>query len=579
MGVTLEYEQEVLPEIKRPKHQEDEDFTKIAFVQNKATVKSGNSSGVSSETQTNNNGNDTEESGSYIAPDRIVARLDVDAMMKENECAAFHPTKLTKSQNKASSTRSSVFEKSGVGVTNIGRGKVDTQKTAAEFFKKAQKSLSVAEFSQIRKSIVAMKEHGDKKDRKAYVDSAQEVIALCIKHDQYFGTHEKDHDGTLLFLFFTLLPPAYRLIVEQFAMKVLFKKSQLGQFCKNLPQEQYSQLLRELPKFLQKYWCTGHEVSATRRTEFLREAQGMLNLLREDTKPVSSSMASAFLKLVPSRFRSATQALFSELAASQSNIRLKRKEAWNKGENTLGHRKFSRVPTSQLGNGPATVKADPLESNASSELKSTITLKVGIQKISSTQHGFNTSSTTETPKGTSLLEQKPLNPYAKKPRSLSSYIGHEPKSAAPQVPKKPTNQNNNRVAPAYTRTSELAKSGKPNPDKKQNDDAVVEILREAEMRPFIKRTPGDIVRNIKSTVPANISCPLCTRTATNPMLSDCGHMACQSCWLLWLKRSETCPVCRTSVQKESLARLVFQDHNSEDGGSGGRHISLTQLCD
>ena len=42
------------------------------------------------------------------------------------------------------------------------------------------------------------------------------------------------------------------------------------------------------------------------------------------------------------------------------------------------------------------------------------------------------------------------------------------------------------------------------------------------------------------------------------LMAECGHTACSKCWLKWMEKSLTCPICRVDTTKESLARLVFE---------------------
>lgn len=645
MGVVLEYEQEAKVELKRPKPkqpQEDptEKFTKVAFIRKmkrdldttKASLQSTTSFDVS-DARSIGNDIDTEEPMSYIGPDQVVARVDVSAMMKKRESASVNPATKKPAQGSLPQGRESAFGQS-VGrkptqsstiVNNSGQ--VDSKKIAVEFFKKAQKILSTAEFSTIRKSIVAMKQHGDKEDRKSYLRSAKDVLSLCIQRDQYFGRYEKDHDGSLLFMFFTLLPAAYRPLVERTAMKGLFNRSELEQLCKeNLPEDQHNQLLKEMPKFLQRYWCGDNASSGTRRREFLRESRALFTLLQEDEKPVSSSAIAAFMKLVPSRLQSVAQALLDEMAASQNVLRLKANEARSKGEDAIDPFKFRRAPAlptimpmrakaeptitaataptgSQKGQGQVGSSVEGSRPAASANPPMASKTSVA-PMITSTKSGVVAAKAAPTPKtppapvvtmpkggvvaskaAPALQSSRMTNPYAKKVKSLSSYVQQAksqgiPKAAPVQIKKPTASSSTTRAAPAYTRRSELSKSGKPTSIKQvstnaSDRDPMEAMLHEAQAEPFVKRTSGDIVRGIKSNVPSHVCCVICSNKSHKPMIGDnCGHMACQSCWLQWLKRSETCPVCRKNTKPSDLSLVVFQD-----GDEGGRDsVTLSQFC-
>jgi len=59
----------------------------------------------------------------------------------------------------------------------------------------------------------------------------------------------------------------------------------------------------------------------------------------------------------------------------------------------------------------------------------------------------------------------------------------------------------------------------------------------------------------------------------DPLVSDCNHSACTSCWLKWLQKRSTCPVCRAPTTKDGLSRMVFRD----DGGDGSGRVDVPTL--
>lgn len=56
---------------------------------------------------------------------------------------------------------------------------------------------------------------------------------------------------------------------------------------------------------------------------------------------------------------------------------------------------------------------------------------------------------------------------------------------------------------------------------------------------------------INSTVTDQFHCPICMNTQNCANVSmcrlKCGHVSCMKCIMKWLKRSNTCAVCRTPV--------------------------------
>jgi hypothetical protein len=57
-----------------------------------------------------------------------------------------------------------------------------------------------------------------------------------------------------------------------------------------------------------------------------------------------------------------------------------------------------------------------------------------------------------------------------------------------------------------------------------------------------------------------------------PLMSECRHSACMSCWKDWLSRQPTCPQCRKHTELKTLAKMVFATDGKMDGG-------FTQICE
>jgi hypothetical protein len=55
-------------------------------------------------------------------------------------------------------------------------------------------------------------------------------------------------------------------------------------------------------------------------------------------------------------------------------------------------------------------------------------------------------------------------------------------------------------------------------------------------------------------------------------MADCGHSACLQCWLKWLGKAGTCPVCRASTSKGKLSRMVFEKK------PGAGVPTMSQIC-
>mmetsp|Transcript_20364 Transcript_20364/g.25879 ORF Transcript_20364/g.25879 Transcript_20364/m.25879 type:complete len:119 (-) Transcript_20364:217-573(-) len=96
-------------------------------------------------------------------------------------------------------------------------------------------------------------------------------------------------------------------------------------------------------------------------------------------------------------------------------------------------------------------------------------------------------------------------------------------------------------------------------------------LQQVKSDTYLKHTPrvAKIARRIKANVPEGFLCTVCDSTPNKPFMADCGHSACFECWVQWLNRSGTCPICRVATTKESLSRMVF---------AGANVPTLSQMC-
>ena len=103
--------------------------------------------------------------------------------------------------------------------------------------------------------------------------------------------------------------------------------------------------------------------------------------------------------------------------------------------------------------------------------------------------------------------------------------------------------------------------------------SVKKILESTESDVYVKPNQSAAVKNIKSHAPKNLTCAICSETCREPFIAECGHLACLSCWLGWLLRSQTCMTCRKETKKESLARVVY-----ERKAGAGANPTLSQLC-
>ena len=147
------------------------------------------------------------------------------------------------------------------------------------------------------------------------------------------------------------------------------------------------------------------------------------------------------------------------------------------------------------------------------------------------------------------------NPYLS---SAASTTSHRQKVDEPFVTRRQKGPSNPYAKPAATHPMTTS---------------VKKILESTESDVYVKPNKTNAAKDIRTNVPKNLTCAICSETCREPFIAECGHMACLSCWLGWLIRSPTCMICRVATQKDSLARVVY-----ERKAGGGANPTLTQLC-
>ncbi|KAJ1997330.1 hypothetical protein GGI04_005446, partial [Coemansia thaxteri] len=60
------------------------------------------------------------------------------------------------------------------------------------------------------------------------------------------------------------------------------------------------------------------------------------------------------------------------------------------------------------------------------------------------------------------------------------------------------------------------------------------------------------------------SCNICFDTATDPVLTICGHLFCWSCLVQWLECSATCPVCKAGCDKDKVIPVYGRGREEKD---------------
>ena len=70
-----------------------------------------------------------------------------------------------------------------------------------------------------------------------------------------------------------------------------------------------------------------------------------------------------------------------------------------------------------------------------------------------------------------------------------------------------------------------------------------------------------------------IDCSICMALASDPVITPCGHFFCEKCLAMWLRRSNSCPSCKSSVPRKSARRLSSpSDAGIGDTGTRVNHV-------
>jgi regulator of telomere elongation helicase 1 len=584
--VSLAYEDEKpLPPIAK---REEDEITKLAFIRNdsempESTAASGSASGGSS----------------YVPPERVIGRIDMKHFDKPKERRNSDAKGDTLSiSTKGGSFIDSVFESSKRPKPTGGTS--ESKSIAASFMQKLTNQFPPAEQSKIKKLIKAMKQCGENKDEKGYMIHVRGVISIICQveaFDKTIQTKEKP----MIFLFCDLQPSQHRSAIQSFAMNCVYEHSTLGKLCRDaLSELNAGRIQTGISTLLVSLWCDS-PVATTPSKEYLREVQFNLKIILK-AEGKASSMVNALLKIIPEAYHSCTSAIADDILASRNIQKLRETDKANRGEAVVDGAAFQR---SSLSRFSSLSKPEIVVAGSSDMAKPTTEASTTMQPAAEYFIAPQKSS------GASLTKAKPtINSYINRKRPA------EPENLAPTKPpetiksaavawnsthKRPAESENGvpaRLSSNKSTINPYATKSKPPPMPvampQQNDpasaitqpnralsqvasvkqaDPLQACLQQVRSEVYVQRKVSDIRRSIHSNAPKDLTCPICSDSCAQPFVSECGHMACLSCWLEWLQRSSSCPTCRVpGITKQSLSQAVFEK-------VPGQGIpSLSQLC-
>lgn len=565
-------------------------ITKVAIIRNSESTSSGNDETAAEQTA-------DSASSSYIPPERIVARLETKrfehdeskskygGLLKGNDDSAHESIEdlyarkmkapqanrgekfLAKSKIDQNLSRPAGMHPNGM--TQMAKSS-SSQQIAVQFFQLVQSRMSSNEQSSIKKAIVAMKHHGQQEDRKSYLLSAREIVRIIITHES-FEERETDDKPEMLGLLFTLLPSKYRIEVQKMTMTDVLGHSLLGKQLKShlsLPDQKTCR--SSISMLLWEVWYKDDVQGKLSGTSYLHRCQAILSLFRIKAEHnMAFQLMASYAALMPRDLYTSTIALIEDLKASHKIQRMK------------------EIEKSQYE--PESVKCNTLLASATRACVkregSSLNLKPDASSLSESPRSHNDEVTRDGHNSisTAIISQGGLEPVKK--RSNPFPWGKRPAANDSEThvdsirPEKIS-----RAVPMKSLLSSVPKSCSAGMLPASNPVSMV--VRQSESDTYLGKAIDKEEEDIESNVPTNLTCPICDQCSTKvcrfnhclpirfmlrrltfillhlcnlqPFLGECGHMACLDCWLQWLQKSESCPVCRAPTTKASLARVVFQ---------------------
>lgn len=461
-------------------------------------------------------GSEVANDSAYVAPDRVVARLEVDAL------ATKKPKVVPKVVRRSDGARNfdAVFDpKRSAGAA---RPKPERTSAAAMFMEKTR-SLHMKDQSSIRKLIVALKKQNDNKDIKGFRKSASQVAELVLQSEKHeslrqseqYESPPKPNDERMLFLFRELVAPAYRTDFELIAIQKIVEISRLGQQCKeNLNSVDCAKVFTSLVTTLHLLWFT----DTVQESSFAQHAQVVVSAICTTNRGASETMLRYFLSLLPEKRREITRRLFDDIYDAKV-IEQRKQQRKRIGEPSIDMNRFL----------PATT----VNKRAFSRLGGTKANDVGNDTKSlqpqAHQGGAAAPSSSVTLQGT--RRGPVVNPYKR--------------------PKTKTIQASTISTSRSTASSAKAKVS-----------VLSSLLKTVESDPYVGRKSVSGKPAIQSNAPKGMNCEICYEPMMEPYIADCGHVACFSCWKSWLKRNDTCSRCRVHMTMSSIAQMVYQQESS-----------------
>ena len=285
---------------------------------------------------------------------------------------------------------------------------VPPQATAAQaFFELAKQTMSPNDLGSIRKAIVEMKSHGDRKDIRSYLRSATDVITLIMQQTN-FQTSQGFSEPGMLSLFFSLLPTTYREDAQKIAIKKQLGMSFFGQdsdsFISDINERR--ELISQVRLLLNSTYCnSGDSFSAMAKSIFIEKCKPIVYSLlgaKVDSTVESAStkqLLDYFRWLLPSRLHAPLHGIIQEVNAAKFKKRIKASDKARTGESVVETARFLPPASKKLRQGD-------MNDEMSEDMENRRLLEAGLLRAQEIQR--QKRENVETAKQTLLKEQVKL---------------------------------------------------------------------------------------------------------------------------------------------------------------------------
>jgi regulator of telomere elongation helicase 1 len=364
----------------------------------------------------------------YVNPDRIVARLDMNeregaqkaAMLfaKKKDSSAEESKPAAPMQKKPESSSESTRPLPPVPSTPSSRdnsaeeskasvqvelktpssfsaaqskqsGASPSQTIARQFFRQVQTRMSDEEQATVKKSVVAMKQFKEESQKDAFLKAAGAVIKVILNHDTFEGKSRQDKPE-LLSLLFQLLPKHFLVDVERRTAYLILLRSEFIRIAKaKVISSLWKKYVQDCGSLTWELWF-GEK--STDDSGYLQKLKALLQPILSGSK--LTSVLSSVLQVIPLEKHRLTNAFFEELKASQSISRIKGNEKEQCGERAVNTDLFRRRVIQQQQSSEDAKATNPLDAEDSGN------------KGNEETHG-------NAPTGNNDQLKKRVNPYAK----------------------------------------------------------------------------------------------------------------------------------------------------------------------